>query len=322
LTFVDALATLAASTAFAQVSIVGTFDPSIAMEDTSYKNGNSVSQNFIRNNSQGTSQITFKGTEDLGGGLKAMFLLENDFDAGKNTGIVGGGEQYLGLSGGFGTLQLGAANTPSLSTMSAATGFGTKIGSGFGFLSTSRVRYSNSVVYASPTFSNITVKVGHVFKTSADANANITEVGAYTDIGLFYANGPLSAGYSVFKIAAAAGGDGTQQNNLAVTYDLGMAKLGFGSYSESKGAATDSKATNLSVTVPMGNLSLIANTGSKDDTTAANKDRSITAVGVKYAMSKNTSVYARLVNQKFDNMTANTDVTQIKTTLVGMQTNF
>ncbi len=297
------------------------------MEDTSYKNGNSVSQNFIRNNSQGTSQITFKGTEDLGGGLKAMFLLENDFDTAKkadNNFSSKGGEQYLGLSGGFGTLQLGAANTPTLSTQSAATGFGTKIGSGFSFLSTGRVRNDNSVVYASPTFSNITVKVAHAFKTNADANpaAPITEVGATTDIGLFYANGPLSAGYSVYKIAAAAGGDGTQQNNLAVTYDLGMAKLGFGSYSETKGAATDSKATNLSVTVPMGNLSLIANTGSKDDTTAANKDRSITAVGVKYAMSKNTSLYARMVNQKFDNMTANTDVTQIKTTLVGMQTNF
>ena len=307
------------------------------MEDTSYKNGNSVSQNFIRNNSQGTSQITFKGTEDLGGGLKAMFLLENDFDTrydgkgkeGSNTPGVsnfgsGGGEQYLGLSGGFGTLQLGAANTPTLSAQSAATGFGTKIGGGFGFLSTGRVRNSNSVVYTSPTFSNITVKVAHAFKTSADANpANaITEVASVNDMGVFYANGPLSAGYSVYKIAATAGGDGTQQNNLAVTYDLGMAKLGFGSYSESKGAATDSKATNLSVTVPMGNLSLIANTGSKDDTTAANKDRSITAVGVKYAMSKSTSVYARMVNQKFDNMTANSDVTQIKTTLVGMQTNF
>ncbi len=296
------------------------------MEDTSYKNGNSVSQNYVRNNSQGTSQITFKGTEDLGGGLKAMFLLENDFDAGKDaTSNFGskGGEQYLGLSGGFGSLQLGAANTPSLSTMSAATGFGTKIGGGFSFLSTGRVRNSNSVVYTSPTFSNITVKVAHAFKTNADANnPAIKEVASVTDIGLFYANGPLSAGYSVYKIAAAAGGDGTQQNNLAVTYDLGMAKLGFGSYSETKGAATDSKATNLSVTVPMGNLSLIANTGSKDDTTAANKDRSITAVGVKYAMSKNTSVYARMVNQKFDNMTANTDVTQIKTTLVGMQTNF
>jgi predicted porin len=200
-------------------------------------------------------------------------------------------------------------------------------------------------VYSSPTFSNITVKVAHAFKTNADANPEkstttttidsngdtttivtksgaVAEVASVTDIGLFYANGPLSAGYSVYKVAAKTGGTSTQQNNLAVTYDLGMAKLGFGSYSETKGAATDSKATNLSVTVPMGNLSLIANTGSKDDTTAANKDRSITAVGVKYALSKSTSVYARMVNQKFDNMTANTDVTQIKTTLVGMQTNF
>jgi predicted porin len=319
-----ALASLAAASAFAGVSITGTFDPSINMEDTTYQNGNSVSQNYVRNNTQGTSNVTFSGSEDLGGGLKAMFLVENDFDSSKNTGIVGGGQQYLGLSGGFGTLQLGAANTPSLSTLSAATGFGTKIGGGFGFLSTSRVRNSNSVVYSSPSFSNVTVKVAHVFKTNADTNAAtaVTEVGSVTDTGVFYANGPLSVGYSLYKISAISGGDSTKQNNLAVTYNLGMASVGFGSYSESKGTATDSKANNLSVTVPMGNLSLIVNTGSKDDTTTANKDRKINAVGVKYAMSKNTSMYARFVNQKFDNMTADSDVTQIKSTLVGMQTNF
>jgi hypothetical protein len=33
-------------------------------------------------------------------------------------------------------------------------------------------------------------------------------------------------------------------------------------------------------------------------------------------------MYARFVNQKFDNMTTASDVTQIKSTLVGMQTNF
>jgi predicted porin len=72
----------------------------------------------------------------------------------------------------------------------------------------------------------------------------------------------------------------------------------------------------------MGNLTLIANTGTKDDTLVANKDRTITALGVKYMFSKNTSAYARLVSQKFENMTANSDVTAVKTTLVGLQTNF
>lgn len=318
------------------------------MEETTYKNGNSVSQNFIRNNSQGTSQITFKGSEDLGGGLMASFLLENDFDAGKDaTSNFGskGGEQYLGLSGGFGSIKLGAANTPTLSAQAAATGFGTKIGSGFNFLTTGRVRNNNSVVYASPSFNGLMVTVAHAFKTSADTNPEksttttttdsngdttttvtktgaIAEAAAHTDIGLSYANGPLTAGYSQYKIAAVAGGSSTQQNSLYVTYDLGAAKLGFGSYSETSGTATDTKATNISVTVPMGNLSLIANTGTKDDTTAANKDRTITALGVKYMFSKNTSAYARLVSQKFENMTANTDVTAVKTTLVGLQTNF
>jgi len=104
-----ALAALAATGAFAQssVTLTGTFDPSIANAKTTYGNGASVSQNFVRNNSQGTSQITVKGVEDLGGGLKASFLLENDFDTrfdangnpynGKVNLGSGGGEQYLGL---------------------------------------------------------------------------------------------------------------------------------------------------------------------------------------------------------------------------------
>ena len=111
-----ALAALSAAASFAQssVQIVGTFDPSIANEKTTYANGNSVSQNYVRNNSQGTSQITFKGTEDLGGGLKASFLFENDFDTrfdangnawnGKNNFGSGGGEQFLALAGNFGRI--------------------------------------------------------------------------------------------------------------------------------------------------------------------------------------------------------------------------
>ena len=74
-----ALAALAATSAFAQssVQIVGQFDPSIANSAVTYGNGNKVTNTAVRNNSQGTSQITFKGVEDLGGGLKANFTLEN-----------------------------------------------------------------------------------------------------------------------------------------------------------------------------------------------------------------------------------------------------
>jgi len=143
-----ALAALSAAASFAQssVTISGTFDPSVQNQKVTYAGGASVSNNLIGNNGQGTSQITFKGVEDLGGGLKASFLLENDFNArydargnegttsagvnGTNFG-TSGGEQYLALEGGFGKIQAGAANTPSLTAQASRQPFSTKIGSGF-----------------------------------------------------------------------------------------------------------------------------------------------------------------------------------------------
>ena len=63
-------------------------------------------------NNWGTSMFGFKGTEDLGGGLKALFVLENGFSA--DTGQTNGDpsriwsrRSLVGLSGNFGTVKLG-----------------------------------------------------------------------------------------------------------------------------------------------------------------------------------------------------------------------
>jgi predicted porin len=62
-------------------------------------------------NEWGTSMFGFKGTEELGGGLKAIFTLESGFDS--STGSVNGGtglwtrRSYVGLSGAGGTLKMG-----------------------------------------------------------------------------------------------------------------------------------------------------------------------------------------------------------------------
>jgi len=388
-----ALATLAATGAFAQssVQIVGTFDPSIANSSTTYADGKKVDNSFIRNNSQGTSQITFKGVEDLGGGLKASFLFENDFDtrfdANGNSGVnataargvnfgSGGGEQYLAIEGGMGKLAIGAANTPSLTTQASRQPFSTKIGGGFNStMGTAHVRSNNSLVYTSPAFSGFTVAAAYGFKhnsvtangTGALAQAN-TNTGASTtnsdtaanqtsisDIGLFYANGPVAAGVSVWntaEVVSASTGAKTPsvtQTNLFASYDLGVAKLTVGYHTEKQDAYTSSArpaganatGTNVAASVPLNaNLSLLANYGQLNDglasRAAAKQNRKIAAVGLKYTLSKNTSVYARYVDETNDNVAAafnasllsatNTvlgaNATSIKTTLVGMQTNF
>ena len=364
-----ALAALAATASFAQssVTISGTFDPSFASQKSTYGNGAEVTQQLIRNNSQGTSQITFKGVEDLGGGLKASFLLENDFDAGKDaTAAIGslGGEQYLALEGGFGKIAAGAPNTPSLTAQSAANPFGTKIGSGFGLMNTSHVRNNNTLVYSTPVFNGFSAAIAYGNQTKAvnsTATASTSTIGAVTtgantDIGLNYANGPLTAGVSYWTTAATPGlpaavaatagaASKNEETNAYVTYDFGVAKLGAGYYTEkqaSTGAALgvsgviaatgvmsvqslDSKAWNVSANVPLGNgLSLFANYGRKDDKTSLNLDAKIYAVGLKKELSKNTSLYARYVDQTVDNV-ATTALAQVKkqtTTLVGLQTNF
>jgi predicted porin len=48
----------------------------------------------------------------------------------------------------------------------------------------------------------------------------------------------------------------------------------------------------------------------------------VTAIGVKYALSKNTSVYARYVDQETANITAVATAKSVRTNLIGMQTNF
>lgn len=355
-----ALAALAATGAFAQssVTISGTFDPSIANSKTTYLGG-SVTNNFVRNNSQGTSQITFKGVEDLGGGLKASFLLENDFDTrydangpmgvtstgskGNNLGF-GGGEQYLALEGGFGKVAIGAANTPTLDVQASRQPFSTKIGGGFnGVLGTGHVRQNNSLVYTSPVFSGFKVSAAYAFKQNSNAfgtavlaadnfsglstsqTSTVAEIRAITDLGLSYANGPIAAGLSIWTRAASTGADDKNtQTNLFASYDFGVAKI-IGGYVKEKtnGNALDATGMNVAAVVPLSaNLNLLANYAKLDSKLATNLDKKIAAVGVKYTLSKTTSVYARYVDEKNENVTSASSATAVKTTLVGMQTNF
>ncbi len=329
-----ALAALAATASFAQssVTIKGTFDPSFVSQKDTYGNGNSVTNTGLQNNRQGTSQVTFLGTEDLGGGLKASFLIESDFDATKqgNTNFGSkGGETYAGLSGNFGSIKLGAPNAPTLTTQSAANPFSTKIGGGFGAMNASHVRNDNTIRYDTPMFSGFSAAVAYSSKTKNASD--VVTTADITDIGLFYANGPLAIGYSNYKVSGISGAANNVQNNAYVTYDLGMAKIGAGYYTEKDGAAasatvasglTDSKAYNVSVSVPMGATTLMANYGKKDDRSAANNDRTVSAIGAKYDLSKRTSLYGRLVSDKIDGTVNAALVAKSTYTIVGMQHNF
>jgi hypothetical protein len=217
-----ALAALAATASFAQTT---TGQPGFQI--TGNLNAGYVSQNYFGNkvngfeqNGMGTSNIFFRGLEDLGGGLKAHFLHGTDIQfmtlsgdrgamySATNTGAVGtfGNDQKLvGISGGFGTVNFGAINNASL--YNGIVLLNPVVGTSYagGYASTvcadptcGVVRYDNTIEYKSPVMSGLQLFGQYAAKQNKAGNTNYTTtLGALNgpsmnEISAKYDNGPLS----------------------------------------------------------------------------------------------------------------------------------
>lgn len=247
-----ALATLAATGAFAQssVSISGSIEA--GYKSVSNDKNATAKWSGVGANNVSTSNITFRGTDDLGAGMKGYFLAEVDPTVDRNTTLnqattnLGqtytsasaiNGEIYAALAGAFGDVKLGTPNSPGLIAGVTSQPFGTALGggysSGFGRLGTAAasgmnqyvggpasggriIRSEKAGVYTTPTFSGFNAQIEYSGK-----NAN----GAYTsnDNGLLglaanYNNGPLNAIFYSGKASAgsvAAAGTGSAYGTVA-----------------------------------------------------------------------------------------------------------
>src|SRR5574343_2044061 len=96
-----AVAGLASTAAFAQtnVTVYGIADLSQGAVRATGENSAHAGVTRLDSNS---SYIGFKGVEDLGNGLKAVFQFENNVSADTNSGLNGIRDSFVGLAGGFG----------------------------------------------------------------------------------------------------------------------------------------------------------------------------------------------------------------------------
>ena len=243
-----ALAALAATSAFAQstVSIFGVLDVGYKSVNNS-ANSAAKSQSIAFNNTT-TSLITFKGVEDMGGGMAATFVMEMPFNpvnsssANAAPGATGAnywngtpfnGEQYVGISGGFGNLQLGTPTADGLWAGLIATPFGTGVGSGYSVwfgrlgtnvvsslnqftgaaLNTGRIiRHANTIQYTTPDFGGFKATAGYAFGNDNATVANPAtgtlagNTNTYTTLSLKYNNGPANVIYVYTNEKAASNG--------------------------------------------------------------------------------------------------------------------
>jgi len=220
-----------AGAAHAQSSVMlyGLIDAGLSYVNHS-KNASGGSDNLFKYDdgvSQG-SRWGLRGTEDLGGGLKAIFLLESGFNSG--TGAMGqnstlfGRQAFVGLTkDGIGSFTMGrqySFNTDYLGS-NYSTG-GQTVAGNYAYhindidqLTSSRI--NNSVKFTSANFAGFTFGAMYGFSNQAGAFAGAPAVGttagssrAYS-FGANYAMGPfgLGAAYTDIRYPGQSGG-GTQ----------------------------------------------------------------------------------------------------------------
>ncbi len=287
-----------------------------------YQNAGEVKTKQVASGKLTTSYLGFKGTEELGGGLKAVFQFAHFFQA--DTGAAGrfngdtfwARDAYVGLAGDFGQLTLGRNTNPFF----VSTLIFNAWGDSFGFSPSIRqvllggagmprflgdTGWSDSVLYKSPNFGGASF--------SLIANANDTSGGTGRNVGgnVVYFGGPFAATFAAQSVkngdlfGAPAGFDGQTSYQFGASYAFGPAKL-FGQFTQTKvktaAALTDTKTKTYGlgaqITVGAGNINLQYGNSKADFGGAFDSTNKTLTVGYDYNLSKRTDVYALYMNDK------------------------
>jgi predicted porin len=224
---------------------------------------------------------------------------------------------YVGLSGNFGELRLGRDyNNAFLQSAGATDPFGTNGPAALTqlmyvtFKDSTATSVSNAIGYTSPSLSGFKA-AAQVFYGATNSNAANSGAGDGYSLLLNYAAGPIyaaiaqsttrgTAGVASATLAAASG-DYTQKS-LALSYDLGVAKLNYAyireeqadANSTTKKGVTGTNSTNqIGAVVPFGaaNAKVSFARAAYDDAIGGTDNGTLFGLGADYSLSKRTVAY-------------------------------
>jgi GBP family porin len=329
-----ALAAVAASSAaFAQssVTLYGVVDASVE----SVKGDKTVTR--VSSDNLSTSRLGFKGTEDLGDGLKANFVLETglkvDTGAADTTRFFNRAA-WVGLAGGFGDVRLGridsaigdiAGNVLSAQAYDDLVLVGTRAGKNYR-------RVDNTVTYILPAFvPGLSAQVqystaavgnaaaGKVDTTVAGTEAAGVDAGKSFGLSIKYAAGPVSAGVGYVNAkdenTVVAGSQKANATLVYGGYDFGLAKVTAYYDAETNPSNLAPTATlnkrltvvGAKVAVPFTpQFTLVTGLSQARNVlgnVAGNDNVEIVTIKGIYSLSKRTSAYAMFTNVNNDTAT-------------------
>ena len=307
---------LALGSAFAQssVTLFGNVDQGVT-----YIRGDSNWSGLQSGSSD--SYIGFRGTEDLGSGLKAQFWLESGILPDQGSGDSGNGLNFkrratVGVLGNFGEVRLGRDETVAYRAMKRFDVFnnagigGTRM---WGYdnpnnasIPTSMVGYDgrrkdNLVSYTTPNWGGFSFGANYGFGESTE---NTWKRGAFYGLALNYDNGPWMAALTAEQqnntaLATSAPFDYRQRAfSAGLGYDFGRMKV-TGAYRQTRdipnnGATLKGQNYMLGLAAPVGAAGVIKasyNRYSHDTFAGYDLKADQISLGYEHNLSKRTAVY-------------------------------
>ena len=245
-----------AASAQSSVTLYGIIDGGLRYNKVSLDNNPGASNFGMAYGQQSGNRFGLRGVEDIGGGNRVTFQLENGFEFGNGTlqqgGRIFGRQAWIGVeNNSWGYVRIGrqtnfATEYVGIPVDPFGTGFGQlNMGAAFGVANTDRI--SNAIKYQTPNMSGFQAGVGYSFSTgntgvyTAAAGGGASTGSAYNfatqnnmrqlTLGAKYANGPIYVAASYDKIyAQESKGENASISswNIAGTYDFKVVKLAAG----------------------------------------------------------------------------------------------
>jgi len=306
-----AVAAAVAVPAMAQVTVSGRIDAGYSMTSATTAAGVKTDTDLITTGVFTTQRLTFTGSEDLGGGLKASFVMESAIA--QNTALTFGDRAFNAtLSGGFGSLLIGRIDSMTKSVYDAFdAGYSNNLVGSVDALdaaTNTTSRRDVTIRYTTPSFSGLTASIG-LMKNSVDAStaSNTVEDNTGEEFGLRYAAGPFNAalayrnvdidtaavaavpstcnatgtftspnGCTLGSAAVAATKTENKDLGLGLSYNFGPV-VAFGQYFDNEstnkvsGVKTDEKFYAIGVRVPLGATTVFASYVDGESKTGATK---------------------------------------------------
>jgi len=307
----------------AQVTLSGRIDTSVVNSKSS---STGVTATGLSSNTLTTNQLVLQGSEDLTGGMKANFIINSQFASDEKAALDWGHRGItVGLTGGFGAVDLGRSTCTTLCSITASGLIGN-----LGNMTATRqtIRPDNSITYTTPSISGLRLKVVHGLEENKTTEKSLTE------FAVMYAAGPLDimAAYVDEKGNArqyaeagfASGAASTvptvspstaipnstapsvivpsKNTGLRVNYNAGFATLHVRWHDLDVATGTDTTEYGLGASIPLGgNRTAFVDYRFFTPDTASSTDSTRISAALVQTLSKRTNVYAAVWSDKYDN---------------------